>query len=266
VRNTVSTVIGNGTVSGSGKSRMLQACAAMTLVAATLSAASVSADVVTAVPNPGTLYVSQSWVSTAAGQTPSTVTGDGFNDGQGVNVSDLTQNGASTGIYTFGQTFTNPNGSYVSGTLANGNNYGFITSYVVDVPTSTAGAYLFSLNLNATSGLDNLTARLYEYSVNGAQNLTLGVTGAVTTGLLDSWSATQNGYVASTTLTPVSIPAGEYVLEVAGLEAGTTSGTYSGQLSIQPVPLPPGLPLLLTGCIGLVGFARRRHGLPSLAS
>jgi hypothetical protein len=241
---------------------IFRVCAAATLVAAAADAQSVLADTVLPVSNEGTLYLSQSWASTAAGQTPTTVTGTGQNDGVGtVPISNLTGNGGGASNYLFNQSFTNPAGSFVSGTgpLANGDSYGFISSYVVEVPTSTAGAYLFSLNLTAATGLDNLTARLYEYNANGIQNLTLGTTGAVTTGLLDSWSASANGYVASTSLSPTTIPGGYYVLEVAGLETGSTSGAYSGQLSITPVPLPGGLPLLMTSCAGLAGFARLKR-------
>jgi hypothetical protein len=224
-----------------------------------LAPAIASADTVTAVGNEGTLLLSQSWASTAASRTPTTVMGTGANDGIGpVQISDLTQNGTTTSNYLFTQTFTNPTGSYSGGTLGNGDPFGLTASYVVDLPTSSAGAYLFSLNLNAQSGLDNLTARLYEYNANGVENLNLGVTGPVTTGLVDSWSASANGYVASTTLSPVNVSGGYYVLEVAGLEVGTTSGAYSGQLSITPVPLPGGLPLLLGGFAGLAAFSRRR--------
>jgi hypothetical protein len=244
------------------RNRLSQACTAIIIMAGSLSAERALADTLLPVGNEDPLYLSQSWASTAAGQTPTTVTGTGQNDGVGtVQISNLTGNGGGASNYLFDQSFTNPTGSFASNTgpLANGDTYGFISSYVIDVPTSTAGAYLFSLNLAASTGLDNLTARLYEYNANGIQNLTLGVTGAVTTGLVDSWSASSNGYVASTTLAPISIPGGYYVLEVAGQEAGSTSGAYSGQLSITPVPLPGGLPLLLTSCVGLAGFVKAKR-------
>jgi hypothetical protein len=48
------------------------------------------------------------------------------------------------------------------------------------------------------------------------------------------------------------------VLEVAGLTVGSTSGAYSGQLSITPVPLPASFFLLLSGLAGLVGVNRFR--------
>jgi hypothetical protein len=232
-------------------------------VAGGIAPALALADSILPVGNEGNLYLSQSWASTGPGQTPATVTGTGVSGSAApgqplVTVSDLTQNGNITANYGFGQSFTAPTGSYSAGTLANGNQFGFTASYVIDVPASTAGAYLFSLNLNASSGLDNLTARLYEYNANGIQNLTLGSTGAVNPGLVEAWSTSQNGYVASTTLSPTNVPSGEYVLEVAGLTVGSTSGAYSGQLSITPVPLPASFFFLLSGLAGLVGVNRFR--------
>lgn len=232
-------------------------------IAAGVAPALALADAILPVANEGTLYLSQSWASTGAGQTPATVTGTGVSGpaapGQPlVTVSDLTQNGNITANYGFGQSFTAPTGSYAAGTLGNGNQFGFTASYVIDVPASTAGAYLFSLNLNAASGLDNLTARLYDYNANGIQNLTLGSTSPIGSGLIEGWSTSDNGYVASTTLAPANVPSGLYVLEVAGLTVGTTSGAYSGQLSITPVPLPASVFLLLSGLAGLVGMKRLR--------
>jgi len=228
------------------------------------AASSARADTVTPVSNEGTLIESQAWASTGSGQTPTTVLGNPTGTG-GVAISDLTGNGPGTSNYLFDQTYSSPTGSFVSGTgpLGNGDSYGFINSYVIDVPTSTAAAYLFSLNLTAQSGLDDLSARLYEYNVNGVQNLSVGTIGPIGTGLIDSWSASSNGLVSSTTLSPATIAAGSYVLEIAGLETGSVSGAYSGQLSITPVPLPAALPMLLSGIVGIVGMGgllnRRRN-------
>ena len=61
-----------------------------------------------------------------------------------------------------------------------------------------------------------------------------------------------------------TVSAGLYVLEVVGqLSNGATSGSYSGQLSVAPVPLPAALPFLLSGIAGLVGFLRRRTAVPA---
>jgi len=242
--------------------------AGLTLLIATLlaiGAEPAKADMLQPVAPLGNLGLSSSWWDTATGQTPTTVTGDGSNDGTlPVLVNDLSANAAST--YMFSHGFTAPSGSYpdiqINDASQGAENIGFIDSYVFAVTASNANAFAFSLNLSSSSGLQDLTVRLYEYSANGVQNLTLGGTGAVATAqTVDNWSLSSNpngSGIASTSIPVSNLGTGEYVLEIAGLETGTSNGAYSGQLDIAPVPVPAALPLLLSGLAGL-GFKIRRR-------
>jgi hypothetical protein len=214
----------------------------------------------------GNLVLSQGWFSTAPGQIPTTAAGNGVNDGTSpISVSDVVGNGPGT--YLFSQTFMNPNGSFAAANQINGQNYGFIASYVVDLPASMASTFVFSLGMTSTTGLENLTARLYAYNavVNGTliQNLTVGNPGPPPNGgLILGWSASSNGTIASTQLPQTTVGAGWYVLQLAGIETGSSNGTYSGQLDVTPVsavPLPATLPLLFSGCAGLIALMRRRR-------
>jgi len=211
----------------------------------------------------GNLVLSQGWFSTGTGQTPTTVTGNGINDGSTpIAVSDGTGNGPGT--YLFSQTFVNPNGSFPAATQINGQNYGFIASYVIDLPSSMASSFVFSLGMSSSTGLENLTARLYAYNavVGGTsiQNLTVGGPGPPANGGdILGWSASNNGTIATTQLPQTTVAAGWYVLQLAGIETGTSNGTYSGQLDVTPVPLPATLPLFLSGCAGLAALIWRRR-------
>jgi hypothetical protein len=222
------------------------------------------ADVVTPVGPDGQLILSLSSSTNQSGTaSPATITGDGsLTDNTGpVQISNLTGNPASN--YGFSNSFSNLNGGYF-GTITIGStpqNYNFVDSYVIDVPTSIASAYAFSLSLSSQLGIDNLSARLYAYTANGYSNLTVGSAGAVP-GVVagGSWSSNSDvGGIDSTALSLPSLNAGVYVLQIVGNETGSVSGMYSGSLAVTPVPLPAGLPLLLSG-LGVLAACKRVQG------
>jgi len=211
------------------------------------------ADIVTPVLAGNPLVSPFTSTASSSVTTPQTETGDGSNDGVGpVLVSDVSSNAYSAGSYTFSHTVAANTSSFGS---INNQAYNFVDSYVINIPYAQLDAYAFSLNLTSTVSMSNLSARLYSYPANA---FTVGGTGSVNGSVYGTWSQSVNGGTVDSTLLPASTPAaGEYVLQIIGLENGTTSGTYNGTLDVTPVPLPASFPLFLVGLVGL-GVMRLR--------
>jgi hypothetical protein len=213
--------------------------------------------------------VNQGWFTSATGgnnQLEQTVNGQPSTGTLPLNVLNLAPNSSST--YNLGDNFKPGQGSVAAGdTIKIGLNqqaYGFVDTYVLNLPTGTASNFdvSFAVCLGGCTGVSNLTARLYEYTAGNAQNSNnVGSVGAPAGGLstvVAPWTVTQGSGMADyTQFQNAPIAGGEYVLQVAGLTQ-TGGGSFSGVLNVTAVPLPASLPLLLGGLLGLGTWARHR--------
>jgi hypothetical protein len=215
------------------------------LTAGSISAA--MADTVIDLTAPSTLPSSVTYIagSSAVAGNPLSTTG-------GVTTYTL----SSPGTYNYGQSF-GPLSLFTSGSKQ----YAFYTDYVFTVAPSAFDSLSSSINLGTTEAVNGLQARLYDYSVGSTQNLTLPAfspSGPVS----DAWSTASNlapGLTGSTSvITPTTLGAGTYVLEIRASSVGTAGGSYSGVVNLTPVPLPAALPLLFSG-LGLFGAFRRKQ-------
>jgi hypothetical protein len=136
-------------------------------------------------------------------------------------------------------------------------NYEFLT------PSSgpdVAGAVMsFDLsNGGVINGLKNIQVRIVQVgSNNGASDLI----GTSAVSVVDGWQTVTSTagsltlYTATLNKSPLAANTA-YYLQVRGETESSTAG-YSGTVQFTPVPLPAGLPLLLSG-LGLLGAVRRR--------
>lgn len=209
---------------------------------------------------------------TSQSASPALVTGTGVNDGNPasgqplVNVLDLSMNGSST--YTFTHNYAQNQAQATGLTIGStGLSYGFVDTFVLNLPMGTASNYDISVNTCALvssncSGLTNLTARLYSYTATAGanNNLTIGGVGAPPAGGgVVSWTASSgSGTLFDQTQFSAGVGAGEYVLQIAGVATSAGGGSYTAGVGVTAVPLPPALPLLLSGMAGLGALARRR--------
>jgi hypothetical protein len=171
---------------------------------------------------------------------------------------------AVPGQYTFTDTFTNNQSSTpLTGVSSPVGSYAFQDTYEFSLSSAAAGDLLtISLNLggaySSVFNISDLQFRLYEVPTGSTPGLTIPAGSTVVTG----WTGVagnDNGTAITANFT--NAQSGTYFLDVAGTADGTSGGTYIGQLNLTPVPLPAGLPLLLSGLAGLGAMVRRRKAL-----
>lgn len=122
-------------------------------------------------------------------------------------------------------------------------------------PGSSLDTAVISVNAPSGAQVSNLEVRLFTAGQNGAAPNGPPTLGSPTGGtIVDKWSTTFPGGSYLYTL-PTGFAAGSYDLQIRGLAVGASS--YGGNINFQPVPLPAGLPLLVSA-LGALGIARRR--------
>ncbi len=172
--------------------------------------------------------------------------------------SGITGNGAGTVFTSLPASagYTNTFGAS-AGDITGAPGYSFYDDYIFTVANATVDSVTSEINLGTLS-LGSLQERLYST----AGNTKLPVLGSPA-GLQVPWT-TAVGFTAGTetgmltVVSPTRLTAGTYVLEIRGEVTGSSGGTYSGQLNLNPVPLPAALPLLLSG-LGLLGGLVRKQ-------
>ena len=165
-----------------------------------------------------------------------------------------TVSGLSGNTYTYGKGYGQQTTPFVtSGTTQ----YGFYDDYVFTIGANQVNTVTSSISLGSALEITNLQARLYSLTTEGIAPLT---TTPVSTPI-QGWSALalfSGGAVSASVITPVTLGAGTYVLEIRGLASGSLGGSYSGNLNLTAVPLP-GSAWALLGGLGLLGVAARRR-------
>ena len=172
----------------------------------------------------------------------------------------VTGNGAGTAFTTLpasdGYTNTLP---ALAGSVPGAPGFSFYDDYVFTVSNATVDSVTSEINLGSLS-IGNLEERLYSV----AANSTLPAINGPATGFQTNWTAPVNFSAGGesgmvTVMDPTTLAAGTYVLEIRGDVTGSSGGTYTGELNLNPVPLPAALPLLLSGLGLLGGLARKRR-------
>ena len=164
---------------------------------------------------------------------------------------------SAAGAYDYGNGFTSAQTTNFGNTA-----YGFYDDYIITIGAGQVDSITSSITLGSSSGISGLSMRLYDYVANGsaAPLLSAPITGTAFDASNTTIPVAPGTTATYSVLSPTTLDAGTYVVEVRGTATGTNGGAYSGTLNLAPVPLPAALPLLLSGC-ALFGAMRQRKAV-----
>jgi hypothetical protein len=180
----------------------------------------------------------------------------------------VSSTGTTTGVtptvsYSLGNAF---NGSALtdfpsSVAPGSGGPWNFYDDYVFTVMGAASVESALVSFSNGVDGVSDLQARIFSTttpytSTVAASNL--GNPPASGSVVDDGWETTNSGDLYTVELNSTVLAPGTYDLQVRG-EVGTSgSGSYGGSVTFTAVPLPPGIPLLISG-LGFLGAAAARR-------
>lgn len=173
--------------------------------------------------------------------------------------SGVTGNGAGTAFTTLPASdgYTNTFGP-AAGSVPGSPGFTFGDYYVFTVANATVDSMTSEINLGTLS-ISDLQERVYSIAANASQPVVIGTPAGFQTNWTSPLNFTEGPESGMyTVMNPTTLAAGTYVLEIRGDVSGSSGGTYSGELNLQPVPLPAALPLLFSG-LGLLGGILRKR-------
>lgn len=158
---------------------------------------------------------------------------------------------------TYGHTFDNPTPIIpdtigLSSSVPGG--FGFYDDFLFTIPAASTSSIASTIGLSNILGIENLQVRLYSAALNSP----LPVLGTPNGIVLEGWTTLIAPGSSISIISPSSLSAGTYVLEVRGTATGTAGGSYSGVLNVTPVPVPGTLWLFGTAIGGMLALRRRR--------
>jgi hypothetical protein len=160
------------------------------------------------------------------------------------------------GQSTVGSDFSTGETSQSATGSASDSGWNFYDDYFFSTTTATANNATVISDFSMAS-ISNIQVRILASGGEFGTPNPAPTVGIPSGGAIDAWTAPLAGSNGSLSiLLPTGFAAGSYDLQVRG-EALGTDASYGGNLQIAPVPLPAGLPLLLSG-LGLLGGLIRR--------
>jgi hypothetical protein len=130
----------------------------------------------------------------------------------------------------------------------------FYENYAFTIAPSTLASLTSTLSFSSFFGIEDLQARLYQGDVNTV------ITGTAGPALVQAWGQSFDAGQSTVTnalIAPLQLSAGSYVLQVRGRVSGDFGGSYTGNISLSPIPEPQTYAMLAAGLLAIGTLMQR---------